>query len=186
MFSYVISCPIHMISHTFGWGLAVNVLFHLLTCSIICSKSLLYMFLHLANIFRATLCLVFFTWLHVTSFVLRFTCFLDMIVHRASILPACYPLHVFCTCMYILLTYFMLCCTCFFYWLYITLTSFMLRCTCLLMYMILHHAQKSCRDMELCFSMSMAIQSSPYLVATGAQSSERTWSMKRCSYEWEG
>ena len=114
MFSYVISCPIHMISHTFGWGLAVNVLFHLLTCSIICSKSLLYMFLHLANIFRATLCLVFFTWLHITSFVLRFTCFLDMIVHRASILPACYPLHVFCTCMYILLTYFMLCCTCFF------------------------------------------------------------------------
>ena len=99
---------------------------------------------------------VFFTWLHIslTSFMLRCTCLLYMIVHPANIFHATLymsSLHD-CTSAYIfhatLYMYSLHDCTSrlhlscyaahvFFTWLHIPLTSFMLCCTCLL-YMIVH------------------------------------------------
>jgi hypothetical protein len=179
-----------------GGGRAVNVLLHLLTCSMLRFRRLLHMITHtfgwgLLTSFctcshvRCYASDVFFTWSHISS-----------PGGAVNVLLSCYAVHVFFTCLYIPPTSFMLRCTCllsisshncasrshvscyavdvFFTWLYITRTSFtpasfMLQFTCLLLHgctsrkhvffsQRVYITLKSFRDMELCSSVEMAIQ----------------------------
>ena len=97
---------LHMITHTFGWG---GLRF----------RRLLYMIAHLADIFHATL---YMYSLHdcTSAYIFHATLYMYSLHDCTSRLHlSCYAAHVFFT------------------WLHIPLTSFMLRCTCLL-YMIVH------------------------------------------------